>query len=90
MELSRRGFFNLMLGAAAAECAKSVIPFGRVWSFPSEIVIPAAPAVEIIPSILPDNHFLTTQWVSEEMLRLFKGKRIAEYFSTDWERAFDA
>ena len=28
-----------MLGAAAAELAGKVIPLGRVWSFPKEIVI---------------------------------------------------
>lgn len=38
--MNRRGFLKLFGGAAAAAAAAPMIPFGRVWSFPSKIVVP--------------------------------------------------
>jgi hypothetical protein len=41
--VNRRSFFRF-LGAGAATLALSeAIPFGRVWSFPSKIVVPEMP-----------------------------------------------
>jgi hypothetical protein len=41
--MNRRSFFRF-LGAGAATLALSeAIPFGRVWSFPSKIVVPENP-----------------------------------------------
>jgi hypothetical protein len=41
--MNRRSFFRF-LGAGAATLALSeAIPFGRVWSFPSKIVVPLQP-----------------------------------------------
>jgi hypothetical protein len=41
--MNRRSFFKF-LGAGAATLALSeAIPFGRVWSFPSKIVVPENP-----------------------------------------------
>jgi hypothetical protein len=41
--MNRRSFFKC-LGAGAATLALSeAIPFGRVWSFPSKIVVPENP-----------------------------------------------
>lgn len=40
MALERRGFLKMFAGAAAAAAVAPLIPFGRVWSFPSKIVIP--------------------------------------------------
>lgn len=59
--MNRRGFLG-MLGAAVAGIAlKEAIPLGRVWSFPSKIVIP--------PS---GNQFLTTDWITREHLQALK------------------
>lgn len=45
--MNRRSFFRF-LGAGAATLALSeAIPFGRVWSFPSKIVVPKIVAVDL-------------------------------------------
>lgn len=41
--MNRRSFLFSALAFAAAEAAKEVIPFNRVWSFPKRIVIPKGP-----------------------------------------------
>lgn len=38
--MNRRGFFCLLGGTIAGLVLDEAIPFGRVWSFPSAIVIP--------------------------------------------------
>jgi hypothetical protein len=38
--MDRRNFFRLLAGAAGAIALEEAIPFGRVWSFPSKIVVP--------------------------------------------------
>jgi hypothetical protein len=38
--MDRRGFLKLFGMATAGLALKEAIPFGRVWSFPSAIVIP--------------------------------------------------
>jgi hypothetical protein len=38
--MNRRGFLQLLTGGIAAIAAEQVIPLGRVWSFPSKIIIP--------------------------------------------------
>jgi hypothetical protein len=43
--MNRRGFLGLLGGAFAGVALDRVIPFGRVWSFPKEIVIAPAPAI---------------------------------------------
>lgn len=51
-----------MLGAAVAGIAlKEAIPLGRVWSFPSKIVIPP-----------PGNLFLNVDWITKEHLRMLE------------------
>jgi hypothetical protein len=37
--MDRRSFFRLGAAALAGAALKEAIPFGRVWSFPSKIVI---------------------------------------------------
>jgi hypothetical protein len=45
--MNRRSFFRF-LGAGAATLALSeAIPFGRVWSFPSKIVVPETVAIDL-------------------------------------------
>ena len=43
--MDRRGFLKLFGGVAAAAAAAPMIPFNRVWSFPSKIVIPDSGAL---------------------------------------------
>lgn len=62
--MDRRGFFKVLgigLGGIALEQA---IPFGRVWSFPSEIVIP--------------EYEITTAWISLKVLEILKKQLIFE------------
>jgi hypothetical protein len=41
--MNRRGFLQLLGGTVAGLAIEEAIPFGRVWSFPSKIVIPTYP-----------------------------------------------
>lgn len=45
--MNRRGFLGMLIGGVAAAAAEQMIPLGRVWSFPSKIVIPEMPVVEL-------------------------------------------
>lgn len=45
--MNRRGFMGLLLGFAAAEAVDSVIPLNRVWSFPSNIVLPQTKTISL-------------------------------------------
>jgi hypothetical protein len=76
--MNRRSFFKF-LGAGAATLALSeAIPFGRVWSFPSKIVVPQI-----------GNHFLTHDQVLAETVRIWKSKLVvAEMLNDEWERDF--
>lgn len=79
--MNRRGFLGLLGATIAGIAVEQAIPFGRVWSFPKEIIVPT-----VYPEIEP---FLSTQWISMETLRLLKNNlRMPEYFSTNWEKAF--
>lgn len=44
--MERRGFLKLFGGAAAAAVAAPLIPFNRVWSFPSKIATPRGLSVD--------------------------------------------
>jgi hypothetical protein len=56
--MNRRNFLSLFGAGVAGIAISKAIPFGRVWSFPKEIVIP--------PQILGG---LRSEWVTVEMLR---------------------
>lgn len=66
--MNRRGFLSLLGGVLAAGALNEVIPLGRVWSFPSKIVVPWR-GYEIE---LAENTLLTTQWVTQECLRVLQ------------------
>lgn len=72
-----------MLGAVVAGIAiDQVVPFGRVWSFPKDIVIANVPT---------GNIFLNTEWVSLKILQQLKHQlMVVELFKTDWEKDFQA
>jgi hypothetical protein len=42
MELNRRAFLGSLVAGVAGIALDKAIPLGRVWSFPSKIVVPAA------------------------------------------------
>ena len=80
--MDRRGFLKLFSAGIAGIALTEAIPLGRVWSFPSAIIIP-----EIVAPELP---FLTTEWISMETLRILKNNlKIAEYFNRDWDKDYD-
>lgn len=45
--MNRRSFFKLFGAGAATLALSEAIPFGRVWSFPSKIVVPKVVAVDL-------------------------------------------
>lgn len=52
-----------LVGGIALEQA---IPFNRVWSFPSKIVIPQIRQTE------PRNTLLSTEWITRESLKILQ------------------
>jgi len=56
--MDRRKFLGLFSAGIAGIALEQAIPLGRVWSFPKKIVIP--------------NIFLTTEWITEESLRILQ------------------
>lgn len=71
--MNRRGFLSFLGAALAGAAVDQVIPLGRVWSFPKEIVIaPPAIAEFLVPSAGAGLPFFTTEWVTIEMLRILK------------------
>jgi hypothetical protein len=56
--MDRRKFFKLLGMGVAGVALDQAIPFNRVWSFPSNIVVP--------------NRLLTTEWVTMESLLILK------------------
>jgi hypothetical protein len=81
--LNRRSFFRF-LGAGAATLALSeAIPFGRVWSFPSKIVVPKT-----------GNRLLTCEEVSAMVARIYADKidelmmHGSAVLRIDWDREF--
>ena len=58
--MDRRKFFKLFGIGVAGIALEQAIPLGRVWSFPSEIVVPTG------------NLFLRTEWITMESLRILE------------------
>jgi len=56
--MQRRGFLQLLGGTVAGIALEQAIPFGRVWSFPSEIIIP--------------NQLLTIEFITRETLVILR------------------
>jgi len=75
--MERRGFLKALGMLAGGIALEQAIPFGRVWSFPSKIVIPES-------LVLPENAFLHTEWITAESLRILKEKLVfVEHFNRD-------
>ncbi len=61
MEMERRNFLRVLGFGVAGIAQEQAIPLGRVWSFPSEIVIPQ--------KLVLRNTFLKVEWVTPAVLR---------------------
>ena len=76
--MNRRDFFKslgLVIGGVAVEQA---IPLGRVWSFPTNIVI------------APTNKFLDTNWVAMKCLELLhKNLKFTHNLDRAWDKEFN-
>jgi hypothetical protein len=72
--MERRGFLKLFGAGLAGIALGDAIPFGRVWSFPKNIIIPK-----------PATLLLITEWISHESLRLLQNS--IDYSA--WEHRFD-
>jgi hypothetical protein len=59
--MNRRDLFKGFGAIVAGVAIEQAIPLGRIWSFPSQIVIASR-----------GNLFLTTEWVTAEALRILK------------------
>jgi hypothetical protein len=77
--MNRRGFFKLFSAGVAGIAIEKAIPFGRVWSFPSKIVVPET-----------GNYFLTHEEVAAAFLRVY-AESLDRALSADagfWDRRF--
>lgn len=61
--MNRRSFLRSLGAAVAGISLGEAIPFNRVWSFPSKIVVP-------VPYL--GNQYLTTEMISKEVLRVLQ------------------
>ena len=62
--MNRRGFLGMLVAAVAGVALNEAIPFGRVWSFPSKIVLPKVVGAVITVRLPP--RFLTEEeiWIA--------------------------
>lgn len=70
--MDRRGFLRLFGLGAAGVALEQAIPLGRVWSFPSKIVVPTS-----------GNLFLRTEWITAETLRMLK-QNLRDVHGFEW------
>jgi hypothetical protein len=77
--LSRRGFLSGLTALVGGIALEQAIPFGRVWSFPSKIVIPQGIALnleqvnEAHPVLYqPKNELLTIGMITAESLKVLE------------------
>lgn len=75
--MDRRGFFKLFGAGVAGIALEQAIPLGRVWSFPSRIVV-ALP-------VIAESGLLTTAWIDKEVLRLLKDRLEVRRYFNDYE-----
>jgi hypothetical protein len=62
--MNRRNFLSLFGAGVAGIALEQAIPFARVWSFPTEIVVPSFPPT--------GNTFPRMEWVTMELLEKLK------------------
>lgn len=86
--MNRRSFLRSLGAAVAGIALGEAIPFNRVWSFPSKIMVPTAP-VSTAPYL--GNQYLTTEMVTKEVLRVLeKNLKFGDIvsFGDDFDRHF--
>lgn len=78
--MNRRSFLRSLGAAVAGIALGEAIPFNRVWSFPSKIVVPVAG--EVIVGTTNFGPFLTIPMITQECLRILKENlKFTEYTS---------
>lgn len=79
--MNRRGFLSLLGGVLAAGALNEVIPLGRVWSFPSKIVVPwRGYEIELAENM---------QWITQEYLKVLqKNLKFHQYVMAEFDRPF--
>lgn len=68
--MNRRSFLALLGAVLGGVALEQAIPLGRVWSFPSKLALPLDVFDELY--VAPAAKQLTTEWITEETLRLLK------------------
>ena len=88
--MNRRGFLSLFGLGIAGIALEQAVPLGRVWSFPSEIVLPDSVLIEELSALQPMvGEILTTEFISLKTLEMLKNNlQFTEAFSTNWEKDF--
>lgn len=89
--MNRRGFLSLLGGVFAAGALNEVIPFGRVWSFPSKITVPTLTIEEFTEAYIEPavESLLTTSMITEEALKaLQKHMKFYQYGMAEFDRPF--
>lgn len=76
--MNRRGFLSLLGGVLGGIALDQAIPFNRVWSFPTNIVI-ADPLIE------PEMQLLTISQITREVLLVLKNNLV---FKDYYDQAF--
>ena len=74
--MDRRGFFKLFGLGVAGIALEQAIPLGRVWSFPTEIIVPG-------------NQILTTQMFTREALRILQNNLLLTHVIQEDFREFE-
>lgn len=72
--MNRRGFLQRLGALVGGVALEQAIPFNRVWSFPSQIVIPKPYG--------SGNTFLTVEWITKETLQILKNN--LKFSETSW------
>jgi hypothetical protein len=83
--MNRRNFLYLLTGTAIAAAMEEAVPFGRVWSFPSNLTIHTADelnqlTLKYIVPVLADEVFTPSPvwWVLTKNGNRFNGMPIIE------------
>jgi hypothetical protein len=75
--LSRRGFLSGLTALVGGIALEQAIPFGRVWSFPKQIVsrhgaVSGGLPLEVIRAYQPKNELLTIGMITAESLKVLE------------------
>lgn len=76
------------MGLVGGVAVEQAVPFGRVWSFPTEIKIAAAEETAAIAAPFVGNTLLTTAFITREHLEVLRRNlRFTDMFGNEIETA---